>query len=104
MEFTGDENHSVSLKEASRWTRKYREEAGQGTIKGGFFGGNAVKQLLDQEKAVGLRYYYGINDEDQPVLILVGVDNEGRDLVSGYVAELSGLCPPDCDNLSPLNG
>ena len=101
--FTGLEDHTISLEEAGELTRNYRMDAGKGAIKGGFFGRAAIEQVLSQEGAVGIRYYYAKENNGRPVMIMVGVDEFGKDMVNGFIAERSIPCPPFCGGLNPLN-
>jgi hypothetical protein len=101
--FTGLEDHSISIDDASELTRNYRMSAGKGAIKGGFFGRAAIEQVLSQEGVVGIRYYYAKENNGRPVMIMVGVDEFGKDLVDGFLAERSVPCPPFCGGLNPLN-
>ncbi len=101
--FTGFEDHTIAIEEASDLTRNYRMSAGKGAIKGGFFGRAAIEQVLSQEGAVGIRYYYAKENNGRPVLIMVGVDEYGKDLVDGFIAERSVPCPPFCGTFNPLN-
>ena len=101
--FTGLEDHEISVMDASALTRNYREKAGKNAIKGGFFGGAAVQQLLEQEGVVGLRYYYAQERDGRPVLVIVGVDQYGNDLVDGFLLERGIPCPPFCGWVNSLN-
>ncbi len=101
--FTGFEDHSISVEDAGSLTRNYRQQAGKGAVNGGFFGRAAIEQVLSQEGVVGIRYYYAKENNDRPVLILVGVDENGRDLYEGFVCERSVPCPPYCGSFNPLN-
>ena len=101
--FTGLEDHTISIDDASELTRNYRMSAGKGAIKGGFFGRAAIEQVLNQEGVVGIRYYYAKENNGRPVMIMVGVDEFGKDLVDGFIAERSIPCPPFCGGLNPLN-
>ena len=94
--FTGLEDHSISFEDAQALIRNYGETAGLNAIKGGFFGQASLQQLLDQEGVVGLRYYYGREKNGRQVLVLVGVDAFGQDLVDGFWMEKSIACPPFC--------
>jgi len=101
--FTGLEDHTIALDEACALTRNYRMKAGKGAVKGGFFGRAAIEQILAQENVAGIRYYYAREHNGRPVLILVGVDEFGKDLHEGFIAERSMPCPPYCGGFSPLN-
>ncbi len=101
--FTGLEDHTIALDEAADLTRNYRKNAGKGAIKGGFFGRAALEQVLSQEGVVGIRYYYAQENNGRPVMVLVGVDEHGTDLVEGFLCERSLPCPPFCTPWNPLN-
>ena len=101
--FTGLEDHTIALEEASELTRNYRKNAGKGAIKGGFFGRAALEQVLAQESVVGIRYYYAQENNGRPVLIVVGVDENGQDVLDGFIAERACPCPPFCSPWNPLN-
>ena len=102
--FTGLEDHQVPMDEASVLTRNYRRNAGKGAIKGGVFGRASIEQILDQEGVVGLRYYYGQENNGRAVMVIVGVNEQGTDLFDGIVCERSLPCPPFCGPIfNPLN-
>lgn len=101
--FTGAEDHTISLPDASLLTRNFRLNAGEDAVIGGFFGKDAVSAILNQEGAVGLRYYYGIDVNGKPHIVLVGVTGDGNDMTEGLLAERSGTCPPFCASPNELN-
>jgi len=101
--FTGKENHDITLTEAANLTFNFRMQAGPNAVLGGFFGKDAVLAILGQEGAVGLRYYYGIDDDGKPHIILIGVTKDGNDMTDGLLAERSAICPPCCAQENELN-
>lgn len=101
--FTGKEDHSISLKDASVLTYNYRQTVAADAKTGGFFGKDAIQAILNQDGCVGIRYYYGIDKEGTPVLVLVGSDARGNDMYEGVLAEMARPCPPACSNANPLN-
>ena len=101
--FTGKEDHSISLEDASQMTRNYQLQTAPDQIIGGFFGKDAVLAIISQEKAVGLRYYYGLDDEGTPHIILIGVNADGNDMTDGLLAERATKCPPYCPESNDLN-
>lgn len=103
MTFTGNENHDISLQEASQWTANYRN-ANPGQTKGHYFSSNAIKAVLAQTGCVGMRIYYANTDTGTKQLVIVGVAADGNDLVNGLILDRSVLCPPDCGNSNSLNG
>ena len=103
QQFTGHENHSISLSDATTLTRNFRATAPSNAVLCEFFGRDAVLGILNQTSAVGLRIYYGKKDDGTPVLVLVGVTAEGQDLTGGPLAEIGYPCPPICPGGSVLN-
>ena len=78
MAFTGNENHDITLSEASEWTANYRS-ANPGATKGHYFGADAIMAILEQANCVGIRIYYAINNLGEKELILTGVDADEND-------------------------
>lgn len=103
MNFTGHEDHTVSLETAQEWTKRFRVQADPKAIRGGYFSKDALVKVLNQENAVGIRYYRGLTDDSTPVLILCGVDSDGNDLVDGLLLEYAKPCPPYCAESNLLN-
>lgn len=103
MNFTGDENHAITLEEASALTARYRATANAGDAKAEYFGKQSLISLLSQNACVGVRIYYGVDADNVKKLVLVGVDAEGNDLYEGDLMERGVLCPPICSADNPLN-
>jgi hypothetical protein len=103
IKFTGKEDHAITLEEASKLTSNFRNQAGPDQIHGGFFGREAVLSILEQEGSVGIRYYYGLDDDGTPRIVLVGVDEDGNDMTKGLLAERAFACPPLCSEANELN-
>jgi hypothetical protein len=113
MAFNGNEGSPVTLATAKKWTKNYRDKnEGKEVIKAHFFGKEKIIQLLDLPESVGIRMYYGVNDENENVLLLVGTkadqnnilpqdENEMIDGSSGaMVLDVSSWCPPFCPDPS----
>lgn len=103
MAFTGNEPHNISLQDAVRFTATYREEHGGGFL-GGFFGKEAIKDILNQADCVGIRIYNAIDNDNNRTFVVVGVTADNEDLTGGELAEYMNGCPPDCPDASPLAG
>jgi hypothetical protein len=101
--FTGNENHYVTLAEASQLTRNYRISMKEGEAKGAYFGGDIFRKILTQLGCVGVRIYFGMHDDGTQTFVLVGVDEYGFDLISGTIGQMAMLCPPWCAVVNPLN-
>ena len=105
MGFTGNENHDISLNDASLLTAEYRKQ-NPGEILGGFFGKTALLDLLNQTGCVGIRYYYGVDANGKKVLVLCGADAGEDDILTPAASackELSVICPPRCGQNNVLN-
>jgi hypothetical protein len=103
MTFTGNENHGITLSQAAAMTKNYRDTISTGQIIAHYFGGEAIQTIIDQSGCVGIRIYYGLNDEGVKQLIICGVNADGNDLYEGSLAERSLTCPLDCSSANPLN-
>ena len=101
--FTGKEDHRISLSDAAAMTKTYRQSVPDGSRKGGFFGRDALEAILAQEGCVGIRYYHGINSKGEPVVILVGADENEDDLYEGELCEFAEPCPTRCSTNNALN-
>lgn len=113
--------HKISLEEAKKFTAGYRKEKAEFMTadkmnekeakKGGMFGKEDILDLLNQPGCVGMRYYYGRNDDGSKNLVLVGVDKDNNDILpaeeksamavmdsndNGIILERGLPCPPYC--------
>jgi hypothetical protein len=103
MSFNGTEGAVVTLREASSWTANYRATIEDGDTIAHFVGTEKIKAIIDQEDCVGIRIYYGIDENGEKNLILVGAAADEDDLVDGIIVEKIVACPPRCSNLNALN-
>jgi hypothetical protein len=103
MPFTGNEDHAISLEEAGEFTARYREGLAPEAKIGGFFGKATLERILNQTDCVGIRYYYGIDNNNAQVLVLVGALADQDDIVDGELAEISLPCPNWCGKSNALN-
>lgn len=101
--FTGNENHQISLQEASEMTRAYRKTHPGQTI-AEFFGKKAIMDILNQSNCVGIRIYYA-NDPitGKKHLVIVGAEPNMNDISSGFIAERAICCPSYCSKPNALN-
>lgn len=107
--FNGTEGGPIPLSTAKQWTANYRASIKPGETEAHYFGGDIIRKLLDEDKSVGIRVYYAIDDKGKKQLLLIGVDVEGNNLLpeEGAVAKStededpiivdnSYPCPPYC--------
>jgi len=107
MPLPPERDHRIPLAAAAGMTRRHRATLGAKSAADGEHGGMLprapVEALLAQKGCAGLRFYYARDDKDSPTLVVVGVDQDGNDMVSGDVLEWIVPCPPNCGEPSALN-
>jgi hypothetical protein len=103
MSFNGNEGKEVTLDEASAWTSNYRKTISVGDTLAHFVGKDQLMKILDQAECVGVRYYYGIDEEGAKILIAVGVTSDENDMTEGIIIDRMIACPPRCSTRNSLN-
>lgn len=103
MAFDGKEGSPIDVETASSWTSTFRHTH-DGTT-GHFFGRDILLKMLDQTDAMGIRFYYGVDQEGQRQLLAVAADAAQNDQWEGenIVADDSCSCPPWNSSANPLN-
>jgi len=104
-----DVGKPISKETANKWIKNHSEKhPDKGSIRARFFGSDIINQLLTQDKCVGMRIYYAINDEGEKQLLLVGAREDGTNIwpdddidkegaqTSGLIVDASSPCPPFC--------
>ena len=86
-------DHKIAIGEAREMIDRHRRAAERS---GGAFKKSALERLLNQTGCVGMRIYYAMHPDGQPALILVGVDENGEELMDGELLEKNFPCPPFC--------
>jgi hypothetical protein len=116
--------HSISLDEAKQMTKKFREDKDK-IVKDEYknkhlipncesFDRAAFDELLRREDCKGVRIYYGMKPGDHQIhAIIVGFDEEGKDILPVEGIALDGTepiiienslpCPTNCPPPSGLN-
>ncbi|MBI5216617.1 MAG: hypothetical protein HY960_12770 [Ignavibacteriae bacterium] len=102
--YDGHEDHAITLDAATSFTRNFRAQPKAPTVNGGYFSKDGINKILEQDGCIGIRMYYGLNNDGESCLVLVGVDTTGEDLYNGSLAEIFFPCPPYCPQTSPLKG
>jgi len=103
MNYTKDVGGIIDLDtEAKKWTKNFRV-ANPTVAKAYFIGANIINEILDQEECVGIRVYNALDAQGKPQAVFVGVDDQGKDMVNGIVADRCYPCPNECDTSSPLS-
>jgi hypothetical protein len=103
MAYNGNEGAQITLIEASRMTKKYRDSAGLDATISHYVGRNNLEAILAQTDCVGIRTYYALDEEGKKQLVFVGVNSQENDLYDGILVDKSIICPPFCPRKNPLN-
>ncbi len=109
--FKGTEGQFVSTAAATRLQENYlkgkRCENIQEPIRGEFFGIDQLKKLLSKKTTKGIRVYHAEDEDGNPRVILVAVDEDAKKIVKDkngikdggdddYLAD-GPLCPQQCE-------
>ena len=79
----------ISHELAADFIKAY-EKAYPGEKRGYHLGRNIIDQILAQPGCVGMRFYYGLNEDGRKTLVYVGIDAYGKDLVKRTVVMSNG--------------
>ncbi|GHN02011.1 hypothetical protein WSM22_35000 [Cytophagales bacterium WSM2-2] len=97
---------------ADQWMKNYQHEHPEkDRINAHFFGRDIIERILAQDKCIGIRIYYGLDDKQQKQLLLVGACADGSNIWpktvnaniialtdddGGVIGDASMPCPPYC--------
>lgn len=101
MAFDGTEGGAITLAEGAALTKEHRLR-NPTALKARFFGRDILNQILDQEGCMGIRFYYGQDEDGNRQLVIVGADSDENDMTD-LVADLSHPCPDTCSSPNALN-
>lgn len=105
--FTGSEGGPISLDQMNQWMSNYQNQQqsnfpGKTIIKGHFLGSEKIKQLLDEKDAVGIRIYYGVNQNGTDTIMVVAARADMSDILPDpdgggpIILDDTLVCPPYC--------
>ena len=105
MEFTGSEENQIDIEEAAVLTQRYRAQMKDGDRKGGYISKDSLLSVLEQDGCVGIRYYYGRDEEELQELVIVGVTSNMNDIIADEAIYLDHCipCPDFCGDDNVLN-
>ncbi|TRX58704.1 hypothetical protein FNH22_12565 [Fulvivirga sp. M361] len=103
MAFNGTEGRPITLEQAKRWTKRYQDE-NKGAVKAHFYGCERLRELLDEPECVGIRIYYGLDDDGKRKLVLVGAKADQNNILpqeegkgpQHQILNDGRDCPPAC--------
>lgn len=101
MSFDGREGEFYTPEKAGEFTRRYRA-AKINPIEGGFIGREKLQAILDQDGCMGIRVYFGLDEDNTMNMVFVGADVEHNDILD-KVVEFIKKNPPYGSSPNSLN-
>lgn len=77
---SGLEGMPIPLNLARQWIMNFKQTTSNDETSH-YFGENIILRILAANRCVGIRAYVGLDDNDQLQLVLVGVDEDGNNLL-----------------------
>lgn len=108
--YDGSDSGPIDLSLAKSWIENFRNSNDVNNIRSHYFGRNVIDDIFLQPNCTGLRIYYALKDNSEKVLIIVGVDSDGNNMLpisqtvtegENILADYSWPCPTVCN---PPNG
>jgi hypothetical protein len=96
------QDHQISLTDAKRYIENYSKNPTVPTIKGGFFWRAIFDKILEQPGCVGITIYYAKTDEGEPTFVIIGVNDQEKEITEGIIGQVVLPCPPYCTTESIL--
>jgi hypothetical protein len=99
------EENVIPLELAQEWAARWRN-SGTNEVKAYWIPKIDVTEILEKEEVANIRGYLGIDDLGEFKMMLVGVDENDKDLIDyekgHFVYDFTQACPNFCDIKSPL--
>jgi hypothetical protein len=94
----------INLEEAVKLTHAFQDsEIGKNQTISAIFEKDIFEKILNQNGCEGINIYTSMNDEGKITFVLVGYDQDKKDMTEGLLADRANLCPDECWDLkSPL--
>jgi hypothetical protein len=100
----------ISLETAQRWAERWKKVHGEydkhHLIKAFLIPGIDIKQVMNETGVNDVRAYLGVDDNGTERLMIVGVDQEGNDMIDDengqYIYDFSLPCPNTCNKKAPF--
>lgn len=110
------EQSTISLDQAQKWIARWKEGSLKDitavTIKAFLIPGIDVTEVLAENGVQDVRAYIGVDENHIPHLLIVGVDQNGNDMINNdelvnvkngwNIYDFTMPCPNTCDVKSPL--
>ncbi len=97
--------NTITLEKAKAWAAKWQSDA-KNKIKAFLIPKEDITQLFEYDGVCDVRTYFGIDENGNQKLMIVGVDANGNDLTdysrNQFIYDFALPCPDKCDTRSPL--
>lgn len=95
-------DHAISLEDAIDIRKRHEGEEKPKRWPVMTFHRHAYERILGQPGCAAIRIYPARHPDGRLTVVMVGVDEQGADMTQGALAQEPFLCPPYCDEDSPL--
>lgn len=103
------QRNTISLTDAQDWADRWNTNKvsylQSNDLKAFKILGSVIKDVIDPTNVVDVRTYFGLDKNNNPHLIIVGVDGNGDDIIDEpngyYIYNFAGPCPNNCSSSNP---
>lgn len=105
--------NTISLEQAKEWAANWNKHKldffNKKDLKAFSIPRQVIDDVTNHKDVVDVRTYFGLDDDMNPHLMVVGVDSKGNDLIDAarglYVYNYARPCPSNCPKAGPfING
>lgn len=101
MPFTGNEDCTVSLTDAAALNANFRNNFRNQPL-GVYFSQKTLREVLNQDDCVGIRFYFGADEDNKLTITFAGVLANEDDILE-IIGDNGIKCPPHCGAKNDLN-
>jgi hypothetical protein len=94
--------HEISVQDAQAMLDAFKNNNSfANQPRGIYFDKDTILELLNQPNAVGIDYYFGLNNSNKLSLILIALDNQNNEIAI-KIMDAGNLIPPNKPKSSPF--
>lgn len=102
--------NTITLAQAQEWASNWNENKltylAENDLKAFAIPGQVIADVSAPEDVVDVRTYFGLDADNNPHLMVVGVDDKGNDMIdeaNGYfIYNFARPCPNWCNGVAPF--
>ncbi|MBR9859818.1 hypothetical protein GYB22_03535 [bacterium] len=95
-------SNEITLTEAETMTHAYQNDSRfTGLTKAVLMEKADILEIFQNTNVEGLRIYFALDSNDKLTVVTLGTDSNNEDVTS-KIMNNGAMCPPSCDNNSPL--